>query len=105
MSATNAPARTVTVLPGPGGSIAIPEEFAAELGIAHGTPVRITRTGNALVIERVPDEELAQGSPWLLDLYEYFAPVREEIIAAGYSEDEVNADIDAAIRAVRAQRG
>jgi hypothetical protein len=34
-------------------------------------------------------------------LYEYFAPVREEICRAGYTEEEVNADIDAALAAVR----
>ena len=45
-----------------------------------------------------------QGSPWLRELYEYFAPVRQEILDRGISEEEVNADIDAAIAAVRAER-
>ena len=37
-------------------------------------------------------------------LYEYFAPVREEILRRGISEEEVNADIDAAIAEVRAEQ-
>ena len=49
--------------------------------------------------------EQPAGSPWLKELYEYFAPVREEIIARGISEEEVNADIDAAIAEVHAKRG
>jgi hypothetical protein len=40
----------------------------------------------------------------LLKLYEYYAPVREEILARGIPEEEVNADIDAAIAAVRAEQ-
>jgi len=41
------------------------------------------------------------GSPWLRDLYEYFAPVREDIRKRGISEAELYEDIDAAVRAVR----
>ena len=44
------------------------------------------------------------GSPWLKELYDYFAPVRQEILERGVSEAELNADIDAAIAAVRAGR-
>ena len=39
------------------------------------------------------------GSPWLKELYDLFAPVRQE--AASYSEDEVNTAIDEAVQAVR----
>jgi hypothetical protein len=42
------------------------------------------------------------GSPWLLELYELFAPVRESL--APYSEDEINDAIDEAIAAVRRDR-
>jgi hypothetical protein len=41
------------------------------------------------------------GSLWLRDLYEYFAPVREDIRKRGISEAELYEDIDAAVRAVR----
>ena len=49
--------------------------------------------------------ETAYGSPWLRQLYLYFAPVRQEIVDRGISEDEVNADIDAAIKDLRSRRG
>lgn len=43
-----------------------------------------------------------EGSGWLADLYDLFAPVREE--AAKFSEEEVNADIYKAVAAVRRER-
>jgi len=50
-------------------------------------------------------DRLAVGLSWVRrTLYDEFAPARAEIVAAGYSEAQVNADIDAAIPAVRAER-
>jgi len=43
------------------------------------------------------------GSEWVRELYEMFALVRDE--AAGRTENDVNADIDEAIEAVRNKRG
>jgi len=40
----------------------------------------------------------------LKELYHYFAPVREEAIAKGYTEEEINAAIDEAVRASRADQ-
>jgi hypothetical protein len=45
-----------------------------------------------------------KGSPWLRALYDYYAPVRQDMIDRGISDEEVNADIDAAIAAVRAEQ-
>ena len=88
--------------------IDIPEVFREELGIDESTLLVLTTVDGELRIKPFhfnktpnPSEE---GSPWLRELYEYFAPVREEILARGISEEEVNADIDAAIAAVRAER-
>lgn len=53
----------------------------------------------------VARERPADEMAWFGELYALFAPVREEIIASGISEEEVNADIDAAIRAVRERHG
>ncbi len=39
------------------------------------------------------------GLEWLRELYDYFAPAREE--AKRYSEEEINADIDEAVKGVR----
>ncbi len=44
------------------------------------------------------------GSPWLAELYERLAPVRQEAICAGYSEEEINDAIDQAVAAVRLRR-
>lgn len=46
-------------------------------------------------------KEAHLGSPWLKELYDLFAPVRQEAVAAEMSEAEINAAIDAAVRAVR----
>lgn len=50
--------------------------------------------------EQKPD----RGSSWLRELYEYFAPVREEALEKGHTEDEINTVIDEAVRAVRAEQ-
>ena len=55
-------------------------------------------------IDRAGQPKEGKGSPWLRELYEYFAPVRDEILARGISEEEINADIDAAIAEVRAEQ-
>ena len=46
--------------------------------------------------------EPPRGSAWARELYNLFEPVRAE--AAEFGETEVNADIDAAVKAVRGQR-
>jgi AbrB family looped-hinge helix DNA binding protein len=86
------------------GQVTIPDEYRKELGIGEDTLLRMRVEDGELRIAPVEVREQEQGSPWLRELYEYFAPVREEILRKGYTEEEVNADIDAAIRAVRAER-
>ncbi len=44
------------------------------------------------------------GSPWLAELYERFAPIRQEAIDRGYTEEDINDAIDAAVTAVRQMR-
>jgi AbrB family looped-hinge helix DNA binding protein len=102
MSAT-AP-KTKLVRPLRGGQITIPAEFRKSLGIDEDTMLRVTLADGELRITPVRVETPGKGSPGLRALYEYYAPVREEILARGISEDEVNADIDAAIAAVRAEK-
>jgi hypothetical protein len=76
------------------------------LGIEDATRLFLLAVDGQLHIIPVrSDQDAAEkGSPWLRELYEYYAPVREEILRRGISEEEVNADIDAAIAAVRAER-
>ena len=95
---------TKIVRPLRGGQVTIPAAFRKELGIDGETMLRMTLVDGELRIKPVQVTEAPKGSPWLRELYEYFAPVREEILRRGISEEEVNADIDAAIAAVRAEQ-
>ena len=86
-----------------GGQITIPAEFRKLLGIDEDTMLRVTLAEGELRIAPVRIDERSEGSPGLRALYEYFAPVREEILARGISQEELYADIDAAIEEVRAE--
>jgi bifunctional DNA-binding transcriptional regulator/antitoxin component of YhaV-PrlF toxin-antitoxin module len=87
-----------------GGQVTIPAAFRKELGIGEETMLRMTLTEGELRIKPVEVSEPTKGSPGLRALYEYFAPVREEILARGISQEELHADIDAAIDEVRAEQ-
>ena len=87
-----------------GGQVTIPAAFRRELGIGDDTMLRMTLAEGELRIKPVEVSEPSKGSPGLRALYEYFAPVREEILARGISQEEVFADIDAAIAEVRAEQ-
>jgi bifunctional DNA-binding transcriptional regulator/antitoxin component of YhaV-PrlF toxin-antitoxin module len=87
-----------------GGQVTIPAAFRRELGIGDDTMLRMTLADGELRIKPVEVSEPSKGSPGLRALYEYFAPVREEILARGISQEEVFADIDAAIAEVRAEQ-
>lgn len=86
------------------GQITIPAAFRRELGIDEQSMLRMTLVDGELRITPVDVSEQPKGSPWLKELYDYFAPVRQEILDRGISEEEINADIDAAIAEVRAER-
>lgn len=97
-------AMTKLVRPLRGGQITIPAEFRKRLGITHESMLRLTLDDRGLHISPVQVAEAGAGSPWLRELYEMYAPVREEILALGLSEEEVNAEIDAAIAEVRQEQ-
>ena len=102
MTATVSQTKIVRALRG--GQITIPAMFRKALGIEEETLLRVTLCDGELTIAPVRIAGSDEGSQWLHELYEYFAPVREEILRRGISEEEVNADIDAAIAAVRAEQ-
>lgn len=87
-----------------GGQITIPVAFRRELGIGDETMLRMTLVDGELRVRPVEVTDSQKGSPWLRELYDLYAPVREEILRRGISEEEVNADIDAAIAEVRAEQ-
>lgn len=83
------------------GQITIPVEFRRRLGITEQTLLQVILEDGELRIRPLEASQTAGGSPWFRELYDYFAPVREE--AAQYSEEEIDAAIDEAVRAVRAK--
>ena len=83
------------------GQITIPDAFRKELGIEEDSLLRVRVEEGELRIRPVEVREATEGSPWLRELYEYFAPVREEADARGYTDEEINAWIDEAVAAVR----
>lgn len=97
---------TKIIRPLRGGQITIPVDFREKLGIGTDTLLQIKLIEGELRIKPVQISDKPKGSPWLKELYDYFAPARKE--AAKYTEEEINADIDRAVREVRkkhAKRG
>lgn len=85
----------------PDGRITIPCEFRRQLGVEGETQLEITLSNGELRLRPLRTPDPAAGSAWLKDLYDLLAPVREA--ATRYREEEINATIDAAIRATRGQ--
>jgi bifunctional DNA-binding transcriptional regulator/antitoxin component of YhaV-PrlF toxin-antitoxin module len=83
-----------------GGQITIPADFREALGIDGESLLQLTLVQGELRIKPVDSSTTAQGSSWLRDAYEAFAPIREEL-AEKYSEKEIDAAIDQAVKAVR----
>ena len=83
------------------GQITIPVEFRKRLGINDDTVLRMTLEDGELRIKPVQVTDTTQGSPWLKELYDLFAPVRQEAEARNYSDEEINVWIDEALEAVR----
>jgi bifunctional DNA-binding transcriptional regulator/antitoxin component of YhaV-PrlF toxin-antitoxin module len=83
------------------GQITIPAEFMRQLGITDDSVLQMTIRDGELRIKPVRVVDSEQGPAWFYELWEYFAPVREEADAKGYSDEEINAWIDEALAAVR----
>jgi AbrB family looped-hinge helix DNA binding protein len=87
-----------------GGQVTIPVEFREELGIHEDSLLKITLDKGELHIVPLEVRAENEGSEWLQQLYEYFAPVRQKILESGISEEELVADIEAAVAEVRAEK-
>lgn len=85
------------------GQITIPAEFRHKLDIQDDTLLQISLEDGELRIRKLVVSQTAGEMDWFKELYDLFAPVREEITDRAISEDEVNADIDEAVRSVRAR--
>lgn len=89
------------------GQVTIPAEFRKELGIADDSLFQMRLVDGELRLRpvQVREKREGKGSPWLKELSDHFAPVREEFAATGYAEEEINAWIDQALADVRAEQG
>jgi AbrB family looped-hinge helix DNA binding protein len=86
------------------GQITIPAEFRKQLGINEHSVLKMTLDQGELRLKPVDIRESEAGSAWFRELYDLFAPVRQEAVDKGYTEEEIDADIDAAVTARRAAR-
>ena len=85
------------------GRFAIPANYCEALGITDDTLLRVVLQDGELRITADGGAKARTGSSWLRELYDYYAPVRAEILARGISQEELYADIDEAIEEVRAE--
>ncbi len=86
-----------------GGQITIPAEFRRRLGITEDSVLQMILAEGELRIKPMRVAETAGGSPWLKELYDLFAPVRDE--AASMSEEEIDEAIQQAVAASRNRHG
>jgi AbrB family looped-hinge helix DNA binding protein len=87
-----------------GGQITIPVEFRRELGITEDSTLQVTLSEGALHLKPVRITAIGDGSPMLNELYEYFAPARQEVQDKGYTGEEIDAAVDQAVTAVRSKQ-
>jgi AbrB family looped-hinge helix DNA binding protein len=85
------------------GQITIPAQFRKELGITPESFLKLTVIDGELRITPVHVAEPGRRVQALRELYDYFAPVRQEARDKGYSEEEINDTIDQAVKEVRQQ--
>ncbi len=83
-----------------GGQVTIPAEFRRALGIERDSLLQLTLVDGELRIRPVDVSPASDGSGWLREAYDAFAPIREEL-ARKYSSEEIDAAIDQAVKAVR----
>jgi antitoxin component of MazEF toxin-antitoxin module len=84
------------------GKITIPDALLEEWGVADGATLKVQlEDGTLRLLPLDPEEEARRRHPFVA-LYEWFAPTREKIRASGISQEELYADIDAAVAEVRA---
>ncbi len=91
---------TKIVRPLRGGQITIPAAFRRQLGISDTTLLQVSVSEGELRIRPVSLETKNEDTAWLQQLYDLFAPVREEA-AKRYTSEQIDGFIDEAVTAVR----
>lgn len=82
-----------------GGRITIPAAFRTKLAMNERSLLQITLTGQQLRVRSVQATDAPADSAGVRELYNLFAPVRKQ--AKHYSEQEIDADIERAVKRVR----
>jgi AbrB family looped-hinge helix DNA binding protein len=82
------------------GQLTIPAEFRRRLGISDDTLLQLTLYEDKIEIVPVVTKPVA-GMAWARELYEMFAPIRQE--ARTMDEAEIDTLIDEAVDEVRSQ--
>lgn len=85
-----------------GGQVTIPAEFREKLGIGPDSVLEVSLIDGELRMKPLSLLTTVAGSPWLKELYDVFAPVREE--ARRLDSGEIDAAIDFAVKAARRKR-
>ncbi|MFT4037094.1 MAG: AbrB/MazE/SpoVT family DNA-binding domain-containing protein [Thermomicrobiales bacterium] len=84
------------------GKVTIPPAMLDDLGLENGATLEVRlEEGTLRLLPLAPDEVTRHQHPFAA-LYEWFAPSRAHIAASGISQEELYADIDEAVREVRA---
>ena len=96
---TNSPS-TEIVRPLRRGQLTIPAEFRRRLGISDDTLLQLTLYEDKIEIVPVVTKPVV-GMAWARELYEMFAPIRQE--ARTMDEAEIDNLIDEAVDEVRSQ--
>jgi hypothetical protein len=92
-----------TVRPRIDDSILLPGDILRAAGLATETLLEVhVENGELRLIPASANAPEQRSNPFG-DLYDYFAPVREDLLASGITDEELDAEIDAAIAEVRAE--
>lgn len=88
----------------PDSTVTLPADVVHAAGFAEGETIAVSLESGGLRLDPAGRSATALRKQPLRDLYEYFAPVREEVRESGISEVELNELIDEAIAASRRER-
>lgn len=95
-------ANSKIVKPLRGGQMTIPAEFREALRIDQNTLLKVTLEAGEMRVRPMRMAESTDGSAWLKELYDLFAPLRQDL--SQYSEVEINEAIQQAVAKVRQNR-
>ena len=74
----------------PDGTVTLPPDVVQTAGFAEGDTIAVSMESGGLRLDPAGRSATALRKQALRDLYDYFAPVREEVLESGISEDELN---------------